>query len=388
MCYDPASGTFSTVYDGYIIESYCFYDGQLYALAFTKYADKPSGYTYAFGRIVNGAFNAIRSDIPYSQVPNFVPYGWNGKIYFKMAELMVFKNEQGVESSVNIDKLYAYDIASGNISKVCDYKINTSFFDGHVMYFLAYDTEGNYDLNLYAVSVEAPGAITLVGEFPKTTNVRNRSLYKFGDKFYCLSSFNRYVYSMDKTGSTRLALICGGVYDSLNFTADKLVLIPNTLTTSNPNELKVYNAKSLAARALYGDWLGQSVYYTGARFVPEEGKGFYSTTESVSTVSNLPITVTKAFSRGSDFIVQTKYTNQLDSEILLRSYIVKVYLDGQLVAYDLNRMVGINMRVNDIETFTFVIAGSDVLTNFEVGDGDLSIEVVPTFDIVPPETKA
>ena len=96
---------------------------------------------------------------------------------------MVFKNEQGVESSVNVDKLYAYDIASGNISKVCDYKINTSFFDGHVMYFLAYDTEGNYDLNLYAVSVEAPGAITLVGEFPKTTNVRNRSLYKFGDKF-------------------------------------------------------------------------------------------------------------------------------------------------------------------------------------------------------------
>ena len=84
--------------------------------------------------------------------------------------------------------------------------------------------------------------------------------------------------------------------------------------------------------------------------------------------------------------MQTKYTNQLDSEIILRSYIVKVYLNGQLVASDLNRMVGINMRANDIETFTFVIAGSDVLTNFEVGD--VSIEVVPTFDIVPPETKA
>lgn len=35
------------------------------------------------------------------------------------------------------------------------------------MYFLAYDTEGNYDLNLYAVSVEAPGAITLVGRVPQ-----------------------------------------------------------------------------------------------------------------------------------------------------------------------------------------------------------------------------
>ena len=388
LCYDPATGITVTVYDGYIIESYCFYDGKLYALAFTKYADKPDGYTYVFGQIINGAFSAISSELKYSQVPNFVPYGWNGKIYFKMSEPVIVKDAQGKDTSVDIDKLYSYDIAGGGIEKVCDYKINTSFFDGHVMYFLAYDTDGNYDLNLYAISLQAPGAVTTVGEFPKTTNVRNRSIYKYDDKFYCLSSFNRYVYSMDNTGSTRLALICGGVYDSMNFTADKLVLIPNTLTTSNANELKVYNAKSMAARSLYGDWLGQSVYYTGARFVPEEGKGFYSTTESVSTVSNLPITVTKAFSRGSDFIVQTKYTNQLDSEILLRSYIVKVYLNGQLVAYDLNRMVGINMRVNDIETFTFVIAGSDVLTNFEVGDGDLSIEVVPTFDIVPPETKA
>lgn len=387
LCYDPASGMTVSVYDGYIIESYCFYDGQLYALAFTKYADKPSGYTYAFGQIANGAFNAIRSDLAYSQVPNFVPYGWNGKIYFKMAETVTVKNEQGVSSEVSVDKLYAYSIAGGDIAKVCDYKINTSFFDGHVMYFLAYDTEGNYDLNLYAISVQAPGAVTTVGEFPKTTNVRNRSLYKYDDTFYCLSSFNRYVYSMDNTGSTRLALICGGVYDSLNFTADRLVLIPNTLTTSNSNELKVYNAKSLAARALYGDWLGQSVYYTGARFVPESGKEFYSTTESVSTVSNLPITVTKAFSRGSDFIVQTKYTNLLDTDILLRSYIIKVYLNGQLVAYDLNRMVGIDMKTNDIETFTFVIAGGDVLENFNVGDGDLEIEIIPTYDIVPVEPK-
>ena len=382
----PATGITVTVYDGYIIESYCFYDGKLYALAFTKYADKPDGYTYVFGQIINGAFSAISSELKYSQVPNFVPYGWNGKIYFKMSEPVIVKDAQGKDTSVDIDKLYSYDIAGGGIEKVCDYKINTSFFDGHVMYFLAYDTDGNYDLNLYAISLQAPGAVTTVGEFPKTTNVRNRSIYKYDDKFYCLSSFNRYVYSMDNTGSTRLALICGGVYDSMNFTADKLVLIPNTLTTSNANELKVYNAKSMAARSLYGDWLGQSVYYTGARFVPENGKGYYSTTESVSTVTNIPITVTKAFSRGSDFIVQTKYTNLLDTGIKLRSYIVKVYLDGQLVAHDLNRMVGIEMKTNDIETFTFVIAGADVLQSFDVADGRISVEVIPTYDIIPEKT--
>lgn len=388
MCYDPSSGKLSTVYDGYIIESYCFYDGRIYALAFTSYADKPSGYTYAFGIVENGAFNAIVSDLAYSQVPNFVPYGWNGKIYFKMAEQGTVKDSNGNESQVSFDKLYAYDIAEDEISKVCDYKINTSFFEGHVMYFLAYDTDGNYDLNLYAVSIQAPGAVTTIGEFPSTTNVRNRSIYKYGDTFYCLSSFNRYVYSMDKSGSTRLTLICGGVYDSLNFTSDKLILIPNTLTTSNANELKVYNAKSMAARSLYGDWLGQSVYYTGARFVPENSDDYYSSgTESVSTISNLPITVTKAFSRGNDFIVQTKYVNKLDTGIKLRSYIVKVYLDGQLVAYDLNRMSGIEMDTNDIETFTFVIAGADVLQNFDVNDGRISIEVVPTYDVVVEETN-
>ena len=108
MCYDPASGTFSTVYDGYIIESYCFYDGQLFALAVTKYADKPSGYTYAFGRIVNGAFNAKRSEKPNSQVPNVVPYGRNGKNYFKKAgqkivDLHDKALDMGVNAAVKVD---------------------------------------------------------------------------------------------------------------------------------------------------------------------------------------------------------------------------------------------------------------------------------------------
>ncbi len=388
LCYDPSNGTVGTVYDGYIIESYCFYNGQLYALAFTRYADSTDGYAYAFGRIHNGAFSVISDGLSYAQVPNFVPYGWNGRIYFKMAEPTTVKDSGGTESQVNIDRLYSYDIASGSIEKVCDYRINTSFFEGHVMYFLAYDSDGNYDLNMYAISLQAPGAVTTFGEFPKTTDKSNRSIYKYGDEFYCLSSFNRYIYSMDKTGSSNVALFCAGVYDSVNFTADKLVLIPNTLVTSNPNELKIYNTKSFSARALYGDWLGQSVYYTGARFVPENDKGYYSTSESVSTVSNLSITVTKAFSRGSDFIVQTKYTNNFDTGIILRSYIVKVYLDGQLVAYDLNRMAGIEMKTYDIESFTFVIAGADVLESFDVADGRISIEVIPTYDVVEEKTTA
>lgn len=386
MCYDPEEKTLSTVYEGFIIESYCFYDGGLYALAFTNYADKPEGYAYAFGTIANGTFVAAVSDLPYSKVMNFVPYGWNGKIYFKFSEIVTVKDEEGVESEVSVDKLHAYDIASGTISKVCNYMINTSFFEGHVMYFMAYDTDGNYDLNMYAISVEAPGAVTMIGTFPTATNTRNRSVYKFDDTFYCLASFNRNVYSMDETGSTRLELICGGVYDSMNFTADKMVLIPNTLVTSNANELKVYNSRTLAARSLYGDWLGQSVYYKGARFVPEDGKGYVTSDMNVSTVTDLSIVVTKGFTRGSDFIVQAKYTNNTASDITLRSYIVKVYLDGELVAYDLNRMVGLDMKQYDVQSFTFVIAGADVLKDFDINDGHIAIEIVPTFDVIVVDT--
>ena len=278
MCYDPASKTLSTVYSGYIIESYCFYDGKLYALAFTQYADKPDGYVYAFGQISGGSFEPFWTELKYSEVMNFVPYGWNGKLYFKLAENITVKDAKG-ERQVSVDKLWSYDPVSSSMEKVADYNINTSFYDGHVMYFMAYDSEGNYDLHLYAISLQTPGVAKAVGEFPATTNVRNRSIYKYGDTFYCLSSFNRNLYSMDLNGKSRLALMCGGVYDSMNFTADKMVLIPNTLVTSNANELKIYNARSMSNRALYGDWLGQSVYYEGARFVPENGQSVFTSSE-------------------------------------------------------------------------------------------------------------
>ena len=149
----------------------------------------------------------------------------------------------------------------------------------------------------------------------------------------------------------------------------------------------LHNAHCLSSRALYGDWIGLSVYYKGARFVPEEGKSVFVSDESVSTVSNLSITVPKAFSRGDDFIVQAKYRNDFSTGIKLRSYIVKVYLDNELVAYDFNRMVGMEMKSGDIQTFTFVIAGTDVLRDFEVADGRISVEIVPTYEVIPEQTK-
>ena len=374
-CYNPKDGEFSTVYEGRCIDAYCFYNGSLYALTYNVYSDKVEDYSYSFGQIVNGGFNALLPELSYYEANNFQPYGWNGGIYFKLS---------AKDGPTN---LYCYNIASGDVEKVADYNINTSFFDGHVMYFLAYDADGNYDRNLYAISIQTPGVVKTIGEFPAATNSRYRTLYKNNDSFYCLSSFNRNVYSMDAYGNSRIALMCGGVYNNMCFSADKMVLIPTTLITSNVNELKIYNSKSLSARALYGDWIGLSCYYEGARFAPEEGKSVFKSDESVSTVSNLSITVPEAFSRGDDFIVRAKYTNNTGNDIKLRSYIVKVYLDNELVAYDINRMVGMDMENYDIQTFTFVIADTDVFRNFDVSDGRVSIEIIPTFDITISEAE-
>ena len=158
LCYDPLNEKVTTVYHGYIVESYCFYNGAVYALMFTAYADKPSGYRYAFGTVANGKFKAIRSDYTYDEVCCFTPYGWNGRIYFKLS------------SKNGPTNLYSYSIADGTTSKVSSVDINTSFFDGHVMYFLAYDADGNYDPKLYAFSIQCPSAVYSPGELPNAVN--------------------------------------------------------------------------------------------------------------------------------------------------------------------------------------------------------------------------
>ena len=45
------------------------------------------------------------------------------------------------------------------------------------------------------------------------------------------------------------------------------------------------------------------------------------------------------------------------------------------------------MKSGDIQTYTFVIAGADVLRGFDVSDGRISVEIVPTYDIIPEEVQ-
>lgn len=374
LCFDPASGKVSTVYEGRQISSFCHYNGKLYALTMTGYSKTVADCTYEFDRIADGKLIKLFGSLDYYKAKDFQPYGWNGSIYFK------YSAKDGPTN------LYRYILSDDKVEKVSDVNINSSFFDGHVMYFLAFDANGDYDTGLYAMSIQAPAVIKKIGDFPNPTAKRFRSVYKHDDTFYCLASNNKNLYSMGIDGSTRIALICGGVYNALCFTEDKAILIPNKLTVDNPNELKIYNSASMSSRAAFGDWIGLSCYYEGARFAPEKGKSVYTSEESVSSVTNLNITVPEAFTRGDDFIVRAKYVNNTGEVINLRSYIVKVYLDGVLVAHDINRMVSMQMDVDGIKTYTFVIADSDVLRDFEVSDGRVSVEIIPTHDVVVVDT--
>lgn len=379
LSFDPDTEKISIVYSGFIVESYCFYDGVIYALMFTSYSETVDGYYYAFGTIEKGVFNSVKTGMNYYEVKYFVPYGWDNCIYFKLS------------SKEGPTQLYKYDLQTKMITLVLNANINTSFFDGHVMYYLVFDPDGAYDLNLYGISLSVPDAVCTYGKFPAPTTSKFRSLYKFGDDFYCLSAFSRNVYAMDKTGAYRIALITGGVYNAMCFTSDKVVLIPNTLVTSNANEVNIYNSKTLSAKCLYGDWLGLSCYYEGRHFAPAENQVVLSSTESVSSVSKLLITVPEAFYNGKDFVMLTKFQNETDETIKIRSYVVylAVNIDGRQViaAQNINRMSGYELKKHSIQTFTFVIGENDIGIPFDPAVDQMSIYIVPTYDIVPKAQK-
>lgn len=374
LCYDPAAGSISTVYSGYGVESFCFYNNKIYALFLTgcaQNAESMSSETYEFASISGGSIDNIIGDFYYPEVQYFQPYGWNDRLYFKLTD------ENGVTT------LYTCALDGTDFYQLSDFNINASFYDGHNFYFLAYDEDGNYDLNLYAFSLELPAAVKVYGEFPGTTSSQYRSLYMHDDTFYCLSSFNKHVYSMDKSGNARMVLNCNGVYSAMCFTDDMVAIIPNQLSVDNANELRIFRTRSLSGRNSYADWMGLSCYYKGARFAPYEGQAVYTSNgKSVSTIEKLDITVPEAFMQGTDFVVRAHYVNNFENTIKLRMYSVRVFDGSTLVASSVNSMVSMEMDQYDVQTFTFVIGANDIRQSFDPSSPNLTIEISPYSEVV------
>lgn len=373
MCYDPSSGSTSTVFDQYAVRSYCWYAGRLYVLAFTTYGTTGgnggmNSDRYTFGAVDGGKLTQLSGPYSYYQVMHFQPYGFMGRIYFKLS------------SYAGPTNLYACDPASGSLAKLSDANINASCFVGHRMYYLVYKSDGSFDSTLRAMSLAMPDFSDTLGTLPAGGDQTNRTLYSRDGYVYCLVSDQGKLYRMDRAGTTLPVINALGEYNAVTFCADKIVLVPNSFITSNPNEMKVYNLSSYSARILYGDFIGCSCWYQGARFVPDPGEYVYTSSSSVSTVPGIDIQVTQAYKAGNDLIVRAKYTNNTGRLISkLKFQYVNVYIDGQLCAASINDFVSMSLVINDIETFTFVIGTPNQYTSCDLSSGAVSIEIRPTY---------
>ena len=376
MCYDPAKGETSQIFTQYAVRSYCWYNNRLYVLAFTNYGYDATGKKdyiendrYTFGTVVSGRFVQLAGPYTFYQVMQFQPYGYMGKIYFN------------VSSYSGPTNLYAMDISTGTVSKLCDKNINASYFDGHVMYFLSYNLDSSYDTKLYALSLAKPDFVDTLGTFPDTSANSYRTLYGREGYTYCMTGDTGKLYRMDASGKSRIVVDAAGEYNSVTFAGDKIILTPNSFITSNPNEMKAYNLSSYSARALYPDWIGCSCWYRGARFMADKGVSVYSSTTSVSTIKNLEIQVTEAYFAGNDFIVRAKYINNSGQKIsALRMQYLDVYVNGKLAAATVNDFVSMDLVKDDIQTFTFVIGRQDQTPDFDLSRGKVMVEITPTFE--------
>lgn len=376
LCYDPAKKETSEVFSQCAVRSYCWYDGQLFVLAFTTYGYDATGTKdaiendrYAFGVVRKGELVQLAGQYSYYQVMDFQPYGYMNHIYFKLSAYSGPTN------------LYAYDLATDTLTKLSDVNINASFFAGHVMYYLAYKSDGSYDTNLYALSLAKPDSVDTLSAFPAASALRGRTLYGREGCIYCLTAAAGRLYRMDKAGKSKSVINTIGEYNSCTFAADKVILVPNSFITSNPNEMKVYNLSSYSARTLYGDFIGCSCWYKGARFTADSGVSVYSSTATVSTVSAIGIQITETYFSGNDLIVRAKYLNNSGKKISsLRFQYVNVYMGGKLVASSINDFVSMPLTVNDVQTFTFVIGRPDQTADCDLARGAMRIEITPSFE--------
>lgn len=376
MCYDPSARETTQIFSQYAVKSYCWYNHQLYVLAFTNYGYDATGKKdyiendrYTFGLVRSGSFIQLAGPYTYYQVMKFQPYGYMGKIFFNLSSYSGPTN------------LYSFDLSTDQVTKLSDKSINTSYFVGHVMYFLAYNLDGSYDTNLYALSLAKPEFVDTVGAFPADSARNFRTLYGRKGNTYCLSGSSGRLYRMDVSGKSLTVINALGEYNSATFAGDKIIIVPNSFITSNPNEIKVYNLSSYSARTLYGDWMGCSCWYKGARFMPDSGVSVYSSTTSVSTIKNIEIQVTEAYFAGNDLIIRAKYINNSGKTIsALRMQYVNVYVNGQLVAGSVNDFVSMDLVKNDVQTFTFVIGRPDQTANCDLSRGAVTVEITPTFE--------
>jgi hypothetical protein len=377
MRYDPATGETTEIFSKYAVKSYCWYGGDLYVLAFTNYGYDAAGKKdyiendrYTFGMVSGGEFVQLAGPYTYYQVMNFQPYGYMGKIFFN------------VSSYSGPTNLYSYDLSTDQTAKVSDKKHKRQLFQGPCHVFSVVQSGRQLRCQLVRhVPWQSRNMWTPWARIPPTAPPETARCTAGTDTYTVCRGQVGKLYRMDAAGKSLTVINALGAYNSATFAADKIILMPNSFITSNPNEMKVYNLSSYSARHLYGDFIGCSCWYKGARFMADDGVSVYSSTATVSTIKNIEIQVTEAYFAGNDFIVRAKYINNSGQSIsALRKQYVNVYVNGTLAAASVNDFVSMNLVINDVQTFTFVIGKPDQTEAFDLSRGSVKIEITPTFE--------
>jgi len=371
VCYYPSTGRTIIIYEGNALKSYYWYADKLYALVYSNMGNSIDDDQFTFGVVGNGTFSRILGPYTYYEAMSFNPYGFNNNLYFVLT----------VQNKAN---LYCYSISEDKLTQLTNTNINDYYFKSHVMYFQTYNEDGTQNLDLQALSFAMSDCIDVLGTFTTDTDQTSRVLYGRKGYTYCLAADNGKVVRMDDSGTCLSVINADGAYHSITFVDDKIIMVPNSLITSNPNEIKVYNLASYSARHVYGDWIGVSCWYKGARFVADNEQSVYSSVSTVSTERELEIQITETYFSGKDLIVRAKYYNNTNQKLDLRKQYVYVYVGGELVAQSVNDFVSMTLVKNAVQTFTFVISEKDQLQNADLATGNILIEIRPTFEAQTP----
>ena len=192
------------------IETYTFYDGQLYILEMSSKPENYKNWSYRICRVENGQAKQIGRGLNFDQALfTDVLYGFGGKLYFIRDE----------SSSCG---LYAIDLETDKQELIYDGNFEEAVFYDNKLYFIPWDNH-NYGHAFYRLSLTG-GEPELLFDIPQAAT-QSIALRCYHNTFYLVGRTSKAVWRFGMDGSlTQVASILTGLCQTLSFFDDQLVI--------------------------------------------------------------------------------------------------------------------------------------------------------------------
>lgn len=192
------------------IETYTFYDGQLYILEMSSKPENYKNWSYRICRVENGQAKQIGRGLNFDQALfTDVLYGFGGKLYFIRDE----------SSSCG---LYAIDLETDKQELIYDGNFEEAVFYDNKLYFIPWDNH-NYGHAFYRLSLTG-GEPELLFDIPQAAT-QSIALRCYHNTFYLVGRTSKAVWRLSMDGSlTQVASILTGLCQTLSFFDNQLVI--------------------------------------------------------------------------------------------------------------------------------------------------------------------